>query len=149
MHAGGEQLVDFGKERADQVTAEADELQADGQSNLVKTVLVAIDDFSDAERFPDPESPRRVVVFTGTSDSCGDGTDEICDEIEQTGIDAEFNLVGMKVSPEDRERLRNLQEQDCLGEQADVEFADTSEELNDAVADLPRPDDVPDCAPSC
>jgi tetratricopeptide (TPR) repeat protein len=132
----GELLVDFGEDHGDDVRDAAAEQQPGGDSNLANAVIAAIDDFADVERFPDPDSPKRVVVFTGAVDDClgESAAGEIRREVERTGIDAVFKLVGVKVSAEDRGRLRSLR--NGLGANAEVVFADTEEELTEVVEGL-------------
>jgi hypothetical protein len=132
----GELLVDFGEDHGDDVRDAAVELEPGGVSNLANAVRAAIDDFADADRFPDPESPKRVVVFTGTVDDClgENASGEIRRDVERSGVDALFQLVGVKVSESDRQRLRSLKR--GLGPSAEVAFANTDAELGEVVDDL-------------
>ena len=134
----GELLVDFGENHGEDVRDAAAAAEPGGSSNLANAVIAAIDDFADGDRFPDRDSPKRVVVFTGTVDDClGDSAAaEIRREVERSDVDAVFKLIGVRVSEEDRERLRTLK--DALGVHAEVVFADTEQELAEVVADLDR-----------
>jgi hypothetical protein len=102
----------------------------------VSALARAIDDFT-ADDIPD-DSKNRVVVFTGTgTDECY-GTNapaEINREIERTGIDAEFRLVGLHVEKADQQQLQSIS--DALGKNAEVLFAPTKAELDAAVDELP------------
>jgi tetratricopeptide (TPR) repeat protein len=135
----GDLLVDFGENHNDDVGDMAAGVQHGGPSNLANAVIAAIDDFADSDRFPDPDSPKQVVVFTGTVDEClgEDAAEDIRSEVERTGINAVFKLVGVNVSQEDRAQLRALK--DALGNDASVDFANTPEELADVVDALEQP----------
>lgn len=125
----GDLLVDFGENQGDDVGVAAANEQPHGNSNLAGAVIAAIDDFSDAERFPDPASPKRVVIFTGTIDNCTDNfAAAISSEVERTGIDAVFQMVGLDVADEAREPLRNLKDQlDAIQNQDEVPQAPPGE----------------------
>jgi hypothetical protein len=127
----GDLVVDFGEDHGDDVRDAAAEQRPGGSSHLTNAVIAAIDDFADSERF-DPDSRKRVLVFAGTDDECRgpNASDEVRRELERTGIDAVFKLVGVDVAKEDRERLRALR--DSLGARAEVVFADTPAELEEA-----------------
>jgi hypothetical protein len=103
---GGDLVVDLGEEHGDDVGRAAADQQPQGKANLVSALARAIDDFT-ADDIPD-DSKNRVVVFTGTgTDECY-GTNapaEINREIERTGIDAEFRLVGLHVEKADQQQL--------------------------------------------
>ena len=83
----GPQLVDFGANHGDEVGDVAREQPARGNSNLAATVVAAIDDFADPDRFPDPRAPKQLVIFAGTPDQCQGGAyGRIRDAIEKTGF---------------------------------------------------------------
>lgn len=135
----GRLLVDFGEDHGDDVRVAAAEQRPNGKSNLADAVIAAVDDFSDEDRFPDPDSPRRVVVFTGTVDECRpDAADAIRREVRHKGVNAVFRFVGVKVSTPDRERLLGFKED--LGQDFDVSvaFADSDEQLIGVLRSLVR-----------
>jgi len=153
----GDLLVDFGEDHADEVQEEAAEAaqEPSGVPNLADAVIAAIDDFSDAERFPDPASPKRVVIFTGSEpiDNCTDFAERVSSELERSGVDAVFQMVGLGVAGEAQEPLRDLKDQleaiqnhdeATQGPQgepaasvgATVDFPDTQAEIVDVVQDL-------------
>lgn len=128
----GPQLVDFGADHGDDVGNAAAEQQAGGKSNLAATVIAAIDDFADSDRFPDPNAPKQLVIFAGTTDECQTQANQtIREKIEETGVDADFELIGLRVSAADREKLRQLKA--ALGDKnVHVQFASNTTELQDA-----------------
>lgn len=128
----GPQLVDFGADHGDDVGNAAAEQQAGGKSNLAATVIAAIDDFADSDRFPDPNAPKQLVIFAGTTDECQTQANHtIREKIEETGVDADFELIGLRVSAADREKLRQLKA--ALGDKnVHVQFASNTTELQDA-----------------
>lgn len=153
-----ELLVDFGEDHADAVRDAADEQQPGGASNLANAVIAAMDDFT-ADEFPS-DSNNRVVVFAGTVDDCTpDFADAIGRQAEHTGVQAVFQLVGVKASPEGKDELRALEDELSAiepGESqanvvAQLDFADNSNELIEVVDDLieePLPPLPPDDGPT-
>jgi hypothetical protein len=133
----GELVVEFGGDHGDDVRDAAAAQQSGGAANLSNAVIAAISDFSDSDLFPDANSPKRVLIFTGGIDECEgpDAADEIRREVQRTGIDVEFGLVGMKVAKEEREQLESIQ--NALGERAEVVFVDNDSELETTIAALP------------
>ena len=127
----GPQLVDFGANHGDDVANVAAEQRAGGKSNLAATVIAAIDDFAD---FP-PKAPKQLVIFAGTADDCQTGAIRVIhDRIEESHINADFQLIGVKLSQADQEYLRQLQ-QALGGKNVHVHFASTTTDLEQAVDD--------------
>src|SRR5215203_1332590 len=131
----GPRLVDFGANHGDEVGDVAAKQRAGGQSNLAATVIAAIDDFSDTDRFPDPDAPKQVVIFAGTTDQCQtQALQRIHDKIEEADIDADYELIGVKLSPADQRNLRHLQH--ALGDKnVHVHLASTAPDLEQAAND--------------
>lgn len=132
---GGELLVDFGKDHADDVAEEAAGQRAEGESSLAYAVIEAISEFTASESFEGPASTRQVVIIAGAAeDECLENApDEIRRKLESSGIDATFRLVALRPSDKARERLRVFEA--ALGEHAEVEFVETEEELEEVVQD--------------
>jgi hypothetical protein len=146
-HESGRLLVDFGEDHADEVRDSAAEQKPSGKSHLANAVIAALDDFADDERFPDPKSLKRVVVFTGTVDGCRgrSAAEDIRRELERTGINAVFKLVGVKVSDNDRARLLSFKHD--LGDSAELSFVETDKDLGTVrrwLAERPRDRDCAD-----
>lgn len=129
----GELLVDFGEDHGDDVRAAAAKQQATGESNLANAVIAAIDDFSDADRFPDPEAPKRVLIFAGTADQCiGDAAaDAIGREVARRAIDIEFQLIGMRPTEQEREQLGAIT--NAIGRDAELVEVETVAQLEEMV----------------
>jgi hypothetical protein len=128
----GDLLVGFGAEHGDDLSEAARGLAAAGKSNAANAVLAAIDDYSDAGRFP-PERTfsKRIVVFTGTADECsGESAAEIIRRrLEGSRVKLDFTFVGVAIPEDERERLRLI-----AGElESPAIFADTDEELAEVV----------------
>jgi hypothetical protein len=97
----GDVLVGFGAEHGDDVREVAAGVHAGGVSNVINTVRGAIDEFT-SERFRDPSSTRRVVVFMGGEDSCVEAAgNEISDALDGLGVDTTFRMYALGLS--DRE----------------------------------------------
>jgi hypothetical protein len=128
----GPRLVDFGANHGDDVGDVAREQRASGRSNLAATVVAAIDDFADPDRFPDPHAPKQLVIFAGTPDQCQtDPYRTIRERVEETGVRADFELIGLRFSTADQEKLRQLQAA-LGGKNFHVQFASNSRELQNA-----------------
>jgi hypothetical protein len=133
---GGELLVGFGKDHADDVAEEAARQKAEGESSLGYAVIEAITEFTSSDRFQGPASTRQVIVITGAADDeClgGAAAAEISRKLDSSGIDATFKMVALKPSQRTRERLDSFAA--ALGEHAEVEFVETEEELEEVVQD--------------
>ena len=131
----GPQLVEFGANHGDEVGDVAREQPARGSSNLAATVVAAIDDFADPDRFPDPRAPKQLVIFAGTPDQCqGDAYGRIRDAIEKTGVRGDFELIGLRFSLADQEKLSRLQAA-LAGKNFHVQFARNSTQLENATDD--------------
>jgi hypothetical protein len=128
----GPRLVDFGANHGDDVGDVAREQRASGRSNLAATVVAAIDDFADPDRFPDPHAPKQLVIFAGTPDGCQtDAYRTIRERVAETGVRADFELIGLRFSAADQEKLRQLQAA-LGGKNFHVQFASNTTELQDA-----------------
>lgn len=128
----GPRLVDFGADHGDDVADVAGEQRAGGKSNLAATVIAAIDDFADTDRFPDPDAQKQVVIFAGTTDQCQTGANQrIAEELEEADIEADFELIGVRLSATDQDRLRGLKKA-LGGKNVDVHFASTTTEMEEA-----------------
>jgi len=97
----GDVLVGFGAEHGDDVREVAAGVHAGGVSNVINTVRGAIDEFT-SERFRNPSSTRRVVVFMGGEDNCVEAAgNEISDALDGLGVDTTFRMYALGLS--DRE----------------------------------------------
>lgn len=131
---GGELLVDFGPDHADDVVEAAGEQRPEGRSSLAYAVIEAIEEFTASGRFQGSSSTKQVVIITGAAeDDCLDNAPaEIRRKLDRSGIDATFKVVALKVGGPARQRLQSFTQ--ALGEHAEVEFVETEEELDEAVA---------------
>ena len=128
----GPRLVDFGADHGDDVADVAAEQRARGESNLAATVIAAIDDFADSDRFPDPDAQKQVVIFAGTTDECQTQANRrIREKLEEADIEADFELIGVRLSPADQAELRRLK-MALGGKNVDVHFASTTTEMEEA-----------------
>jgi hypothetical protein len=127
----GPRLVDFGANHGDDVGHVAREQRASGTSNLAATVVAAIDDFADSDRFPDPHAPKQLLIFAGTPDECQTGGYRtIRDAIEKTGVRGDFELIGLRFSQADQKQLRQLQAA-LAGKNFHVQFASNTKDLQE------------------
>jgi hypothetical protein len=133
----GQLLVDFGANHSDDVAAKAAALQPGGEPDLGDAVRAAIDDFA---KLPS-DTTKRVVVFTGGVNQCGGAAAsarDIKSFLDGSGVSAEFRLVGVSVSPQDKAQLEDLKK--ALGSTAETHYAYTPEQLKQYVQDqLPGP----------
>jgi|SRR5215207_777832 len=128
----GPRLVEFGANHGDDVGDVAAEQRASGRSNLAATIIAAIDDFADSDRFPDPHAPKQLVIFAGTPDECQtEANRTIRERIEETDVRADFELIGLRFSAADREKLRQLKAA-LGGKNVNVQFASNTTELQRA-----------------
>jgi hypothetical protein len=132
----GEQLVGFGANHGQDVADAVSNIHPAGQTNLTSTVLAAIDDFAELP----PNSQKRVVIFTGTADDCysaGQAHEMISNRVDETHINAEFDLVGVNASAADQRRLDEVQS--AMGDNVHVTYANSKKQLEQAATDYLPP----------
>jgi hypothetical protein len=56
----------------------------------------------------DVKTVRRIVVFTDGPDQCNDDLSRVTTSLDQSGIQLEFHIVGIDLSPNDQQILNNL-----------------------------------------
>jgi hypothetical protein len=108
-----EQLVPLDSGHTDDVIGEAQNLQPEGDSNIVDAVVGGLEEF---KREPiasrGPES-RRLLVFTAGVDECSDGNlgEEIRDELEGADISksSKVELIALGASDEEKAQLEEFE----------------------------------------
>jgi len=134
-----ELMVDFGTRKAEEVKETASNLEPRGEANLVDAVAAAIDDFSNPDLYPEGVDPQaldnRILVITGSSDTCGADQTRLEDKIQSSpaGLDLKYTLIGFDIG--DEQSREDLQE---LAARVDGEalFAETADELDALLDDL-------------
>ena len=56
----------------------------------------------------DVKTVRRIVVFTDGPDDCNDDLSRVTTSLDQSGIQLEFHIVGIDLSPNDQQLLNDL-----------------------------------------
>jgi hypothetical protein len=104
--SSGELLVDFGRSHEAKVVAAAAEQVPEGRSNLTYSIIAAIDDFADPDRFGDGDSRNRIVVVTSSAeDTClRNGARRIRREVARSEVQAVLSLVALDAGGQDRAR---------------------------------------------
>ena len=130
----GERRVEIGAKHNDDVLDAVDETQPRGEANLTQTLVAATDDLADPDRVPSPDKAR-IVVFTGSADTCGrdDDLSALRENLRQLGVRTVLKIVAVEPTAKSTRQLRRLESR--LGKQAvQVEVADSQVQLGDAVA---------------
>jgi hypothetical protein len=129
----GKLAVDFGADHGDDVAQAAAAQQPQGGSDLNDAVRAAIDDLT---ALPG-DVGKHVVVFTGAVDQCGGAVAsarDINDFLQGSGVSADFRLIGVSLSDQDKAQLEVLK--NALGKAAETHYAYTPGELQQYVKQI-------------
>ena len=104
--------VDLAPDNASQVRTALEDLPpAVGERPLIQALDAVVNDFA---HLPvtlgggDVKTVRRIVVFTDGPDECGDDLSRVTTSLDQSGIQVEFQIVGIDLSPGDRLLLNEI-----------------------------------------
>lgn len=126
-------MVGPGAGHGDEVREAVAGVEPRGRSNVIGTVLRAIDEFSQ-ERFHRTGSTQRIVVFTGGQDECAEAAgQEVRDQLEGSGVKTTFRMYALGLSK--RERAYMIRFRAALAGKAKVEYwpVENRRELDKAV----------------
>jgi hypothetical protein len=129
----GDVLVGFGAEHGDDVREVAAGVHAGGVSNVINTVRGAIDEFT-SERFRNPSSTRRVVVFMGGEDNCVEAAgNEISDALDGLGVDTTFRMYALGLSDREMKSMSHFKAEVADYAKVEVLPVASKEDLEKAV----------------
>jgi hypothetical protein len=107
-----EESVDLSPDNASSVKTALERLPpAGGERPLIQALDAVVNDFANLPVTlggGDVKTVRRIVVFTDGPDECGDDLSRVTTSLDQSGIQVEFQIVGIDLSPADRLLLNEV-----------------------------------------
>lgn len=128
-NANSELVVKFGQNNTKRIRNALRNIRTKGKANLATAIIEATGDFNELIRFP-PTVNKKIIVITGTSDSCEREPARIIRErlaelAAGHSIQVDFRFIGLAIPPDQREAFRKIAQ--ATGAQAT--FVATEEEL--------------------
>jgi hypothetical protein len=116
-----DEVVSIAPGGAERIRKKADDLTPGGQANLVSAARYGIGLLGPFT------GPRNVVVITSGLDTCEGDLGELLSESEIKGVSIRWELVGLGLTADEKERAQSLPDD------VTVHLADTPEELKEAL----------------